>query len=49
MSETSGQASLSAVPLSLSNAIPKYFDLKSERSYNVLHGQLNIPSVFLEH
>ena len=38
MSESAGQASLSAVPLSLSNAIPKYFDLKSERSYNVLHG-----------
>ena len=38
MSENSGQASLSAVPLSLSNAIPKYFDLKSDRSYNVLHG-----------
>jgi hypothetical protein len=33
-----GEASLSAVPLKLSNAIPQYMDLKSEREFNVLHG-----------
>ena len=35
---SSGQASLSAVPMKLSNAIPKYMDLKSEREFSVLHG-----------
>src|SRR3989338_1997070 len=33
-----GEASLSAVPLKLSNAIPDYMDLKSEREFTVLHG-----------
>jgi hypothetical protein len=32
-----GKASLSAVPLKLSNAIPDYMDLKSEREFTVLH------------
>lgn len=35
---SSGQASLSAVPMKLSNAIPRYMDLKSEREFSVLHG-----------
>ena len=30
--------SLSAVPLKLNNSVPEYLDLKSERTYNVLHG-----------
>ena len=34
----SGNASLSAVPMKLSNAIPRYMDLKSEREFSVLHG-----------
>ena len=38
MSEKSGQASLSAVPLKLTNSIPEWGDLKSEREFSVLHG-----------
>ena len=32
------EASNSAVPLKLTNSIPQYMDLKSEREFSVLHG-----------
>jgi len=35
---SSGNASLSAVPMKLSNSIPRYMDLKSEREFSILHG-----------